>query len=351
MFTFKDSFHFDDFSPSFVETLIVLCFFTELTKELEITDWPGSRISLYFSKVPNTSFCSNYYPSQKMRLVDVDDDTYECLKCFIHTSWKRGYVSQKKSNLRLKFGHYENKILTLNIDVTEWSLFNFNHPSDVVAVVPNVVRKTIEHFLNLNSDEIHFEDNEFDDVELVKQDIDSLYNVIKEYHEANPVDDVIDPQHRSLLPQLRPYQQSAVKWMVQREKPQEPQKLHSLYTQVQSQDGQTLYYNRQGGYLRKDFPAGTKPPTGGILADEMGLGKTVEVLSCMLCNPRMDVPKPKPLEIISISKESRKRRRRRSPSPTEFQLYEHENETLDDKSGEFNDEKQIMQVIINLFDK
>ena len=206
---------------------------------------------------------------------------------------------------------------------------------------------TREHFLNLNSDEIHFEDNEFDDVELVKQDIDSLYNVIKEYHEANPVDDVIDPQHRSLLPQLRPYQQSAVKWMVQREKPQEPEKLHSLYTQVQSQDGQTLYYNRQGGYLRKDFPEGTKPPTGGILADEMGLGKTVEVLSCMLCNPRMDVPKPKPLEIISISKESRKRRRRRSPSPTEFQLYEHENETLDDKSGEFNDEKQIMQVIIN----
>jgi SNF2 family DNA or RNA helicase len=25
---------------------------------------------------------------------------------------------------------------------------------------------------------------------------------------------------------------------------------------------------------------------GGILADEMGLGKTVEVLSCMLNNPR-----------------------------------------------------------------
>ena len=113
-----------------------------------------------------------------------------------------------------------------------------------------------------------------------------------------------------------------------------------------------MFHYRQGGYLRNDFPAGTKPPTGGILADEMGLGKTVEVLSCMLCNPRIDVPKPKPLEIISISKESRKRRRRRTPSPTEFQLYEHENETLDDKSGVFKDE-QIMQVslIFVWFDK
>ena len=31
-------------------------------------------------------------------------------------------------------------------------------------------------------------------------------------------------------------------------------------------------------------------PPGGILADEMGLGKTVEVLSCMLAHPRLDLP-------------------------------------------------------------
>lgn len=29
---------------------------------------------------------------------------------------------------------------------------------------------------------------------------------------------------------------------------------------------------------------------GGILADEMGLGKTVEVLSCLLLNPRQNLP-------------------------------------------------------------
>ena len=82
-------------------------------------------------------------------------------------------------------------------------------------------------------------------------------------------------------------------------------------------------------------------PTGGILADEMGLGKTVEVLSCMLCNPRTNIPKPEPLKVINISKESRKRRHRRTPSPTEFHLYEHENENLDDKNGSFSMKKQV----------
>ena len=83
-----------------------------------------------------------------------------------------------------------------------------------------------------------------------------------------------------------------------------------------------------GGYLVKDLPKSMPMPKGGILADEMGLGKTVEVLSCMLCNPRTDIPKPEPLEVINISKESRKRRHRRTPSPTEFHLYENEDKDL-----------------------
>ena len=86
----------------------------------------------------------------------------------------------------------------------------------------------------------------------------------------------------------------------------------------------------------KDFPKSMPLPTGGILADEMGLGKTVEVLSCMLCNPRVDIPKPEPLEVINISKETRKRRRRRTPSPTEFHLYEHENEDTNEKNESFS---------------
>ena len=91
----------------------------------------------------------------------------------------------------------------------------------------------------------------------------------------------------------------------------------------------------------KDFPKSMPMPKGGILADEMGLGKTVEVLSCMLCNPRTDIPKPEPLEVINIFKESRKRRHRRTPSPTEFHLYENENKDLDETDGSFSGKKTV----------
>ena len=96
-----------------------------------------------------------------------------------------------------------------------------------------------------------------------------------------------------------------------------------------------------GGYLVKDLPKSMPMPKGGILADEMGLGKTVEVLSCMLCNPRTDIPKPEPLEVINIFKESRKRRHRRTPSPTEFHLYENENKDLDETDGSFSGKKTV----------
>ena len=194
------------------------------------------------------------------------------------------------------------------------------------------VRRTMEHFLGLTDTEDLNDNEESNDVEVLKQDIDHLYDVIKNYHSSRNIPDKIDPQHRSLLPKLRNYQKAAVKWMVHREKTfssENENQLHSLYTEVIAKDGTVFYYNRKGGFLVKEMPRVIPLPTGGILADEMGLGKTVEVLSCMLCNPKLDLQKPEPLEIINIYKESRKRRRRRSPSPTEFQLYDKEDETED----------------------
>ena len=104
------------------------------------------------------------------------------------------------------------------------------------------------------------------------------YNIIKDFHSRNEVPDSIDPQHKSLLPKLRPYQKNAVQWMVHREKSLQflddnltkfENELHTLYTKVITKDGTELYYNRKGGFLVKEFPHARPIPTGGILADEM----------------------------------------------------------------------------------
>ena len=101
-------------------------------------------------------------------------------------------------------------------------------------------------------EEVIDEDTCNSEIEILKQDIDKLYAIIKSYHEQNEVPNVhVDPQHISLLPQLRPYQKKAVKWMVYREKFQDPElskQIHPLYTEVNSQNGDVLYYNRKGKF-------------------------------------------------------------------------------------------------------
>merc|ERR1739842_161982 len=114
-------------------------------------------------------------------------------------------------------------------------------------------------------------------------------------------------QHSSLIPQLRPYQKAAVRWMLSKEGfgqevKESPTSLHSLYSEIETSDGMKMYYNRYGCFFVKDKPLTVRSSPGGILADEMGLGKTVEVLSCMLCHPRGSLPKPEYLEPIIVQR-------------------------------------------------
>lgn len=60
-----------------------------------------------------------------------------------------------------------------------------------------------------------------------------------------------------------------------------------MYQEVILESGVSIYFNKYTGYIERDPPMITALRTGGILADEMGLGKTVEVLACILCNPRI----------------------------------------------------------------
>ena len=79
-----------------------------------------------------------------------------------------------------------------------------------------------------------------------KPDIDELYEIVKSSHvsKGDPLPEV-NPQHPSLIPALRPYQKSAVKWMVAKEREAEAatevkegeKSLHGLYTPVMTKEG------------------------------------------------------------------------------------------------------------------
>ena len=235
----------------------------------------------------------------------------------------------KQKMVFLKFHKYYNfsGVMELKICITEDSLVVLNHPSDSRVSVPAEVKRTLNFCFDVPSPIFEATNEE------TVLDVDQMYAKVKVHHDqgnaGRQVRVQVNPQHRSLLPKLRKYQAEAVRWMLEQERyhcnldpdlEEEPPTLHPLYQEVRTQDGTQLFFSSAAGYLTKEAPKGVLSPPGGILADEMGLGKTVEVLACMLCNPRPDVPAPEYLEPIKLKNEKKKKRRRRSPSPVEFHL-------------------------------
>ena len=256
-------------------------------------------------------------------LEDVSDQKFEMLNAF----------SVKQDTAFLKYhGHLELEgVIQLRICIHERSFTSLSHPSDISNRVHPQVKKVLDHCFHFPVPDLT--DKEAEDMNK-NHDIDELYDSVKTFHASNR--DAIaervrlQPQHQSLIPRLRPYQESAVKWMLEQERyrenlelelgEEEAGELHPLYREVSAQDGTVMYYSPVSGYLLRTRPVRTRPPLGGILADEMGLGKTVEILSLMLSNPRPAVPAPDYLEPIIIRSKKKKSRRRRTPSPVEFLL-------------------------------
>ncbi len=311
---------------------------------------------IYVSSVPSMSFAYLQrfvrHPSESLRdfaerqKKATDPDSFDVVKLDLipEVALLEAFgpnIGPKRRGSLLQFDGLKGSVLNVKVTVTEETLVKMSHPSSLPSItVPECAKITLNHFLGLGPEED--EGAASNGYTSERPDIDELYEVVKKYHDKTGAERVseIDPQHPSLLPQLRPYQKAAVRWMLAREKAglntNGAEQLHTLYHEVKTLEGDSLYYNRKGGFLVKDKPLALPHPPGGILADEMGLGKTVEILSLMLCHPKPDVPKPEYLEPIALKKDKKKLRRRRSPSPVEFVLDppEEKPEVVGEESGD-----------------
>ena len=231
------------------------------------------------------------------------------------------------------------KKITLQIYLLKSGLVNLKFPADS-PTMKKPVTTIISYFFGVSPPK-------YGGQLRLKHDIGILFEAIKSFHRQQFYSSK-DVQHPSLIPQLRPYQAAAVRWMLHKEnfdvnpsKTQELKQLHSLYVELKSVDDVLIYYNKYGSFIVKDKPFQNPTCPGGILADEMGLGKTVEVLSCMLCHPRKDVPEQFYQEPIIIEQSFKKRRKKRKSAVNDIFTLKNENEDGEDDKEELknlNDE-------------
>ncbi|KAM4695222.1 E3 ubiquitin-protein ligase SHPRH [Discoglossus pictus] len=156
-----------------------------------------------------------------------------------------------------------------------------------------LVQRLMEKFYNFMIPDAIEENEEESDRELERQNIEELYDYVRQTHQQEDQTLQDGVQHPALIPVLRQYQTEAVNWMLRRENvrnaPTNENSLHLLWREVSTIDGAKIYYNPFTGCIIQDRPIAGPEWPGGILADEMGLGKTVEVLCLILCHPRKDV--------------------------------------------------------------
>uniref|UniRef100_A0A182LS81 RING-type domain-containing protein n=1 Tax=Anopheles culicifacies TaxID=139723 RepID=A0A182LS81_9DIPT len=121
--------------------------------------------------------------------------------------------------------------------------------------------------------------------------VQQFYDQLRLQHQAELVEQescasLDTVQHSRLRPQLRTYQQQAIRWMFHRETV--PQTLPPQYVRLRNRTlAEVDFFMDLYSYTISDVePKPISLPTGGILADEMGMGKTVEILGLMLLNKR-----------------------------------------------------------------
>ncbi|XP_046392650.1 E3 ubiquitin-protein ligase SHPRH isoform X2 [Ischnura elegans] len=267
---------------------------------------------LYVSKIPGRSMLYYEWKNSDPSMSSQEDliTKYYQIEGLLDFSLFSGLHQSKVFSLvftssKLEFEEgivYFNIQVYLHLNSKEESLSNYERP------VNKNVQKVAGHFFNIYPvDEPRHSRREACGLQ---KDIEDLYDAVKAGHSDEmkiKIEEGIF--HPSLLPILRPYQIAAVNWMLKREQlntipGSSDSEMDPAYRKVETLDGKDLYYNPYNGTFELEFPKAKPIPTGGVLADEMGLGKTVEVLACILSNPRKDLPSAEILEPIQILENS-----------------------------------------------
>nr|XP_045617516.1 E3 ubiquitin-protein ligase SHPRH-like [Procambarus clarkii]XP_045617517.1 E3 ubiquitin-protein ligase SHPRH-like [Procambarus clarkii] len=269
---------------------------------------PSSEFWVYVTLEANSSalyfeWSSGESPKKsKQRKKPADNFRHYMIEGVLNAELWQGLSTQRYFDLKLESFDDVSNEMTLSVFLKKGGLSELKHPSDNIQCNESL-GAVVSYFFGVHM-------FAYTGTKNLKHDVEDLFTAVKHWH-ADKEYCSIDVQHPSLIPQLRPYQKAAVKWMLHQEKfgqvkngVDSSSDVHCLFVAITSKDNVTLYFNRYGGFLVKDKPLAVLPTPGGILADEMGLGKTVEVLSCMLCHPRQNIKKPDYQEPINI--ESRK---------------------------------------------
>ncbi|XP_076304854.1 E3 ubiquitin-protein ligase SHPRH [Tachypleus tridentatus] len=212
----------------------------------------------------------------------------------------------KKKTLMLMLAENSLKQGLFYIEIYLKEIFSLQYPSQPVHSSVNTNIQSLMKFLYGIEMPVYK-----DHLLKERQDVEALYSAVRSLQISDEINtenisNVV--QHPLLVPTLRPYQRSAVNWMLEKEQNNSDvsSKLHPLFIEIQTPSQNTLYYNKYGGFFVEEKPLELPSYPGGILADEMGLGKTVEVLACILCHPwpQLNVIKHKKskendLEVIS----------------------------------------------------
>ncbi|XP_065787264.1 E3 ubiquitin-protein ligase SHPRH isoform X2 [Muntiacus reevesi] len=203
---------------------------------------------------------------------------------------------QKKKRIKLYQKPEENNIIKVGIYLLEAGLAKPDYLSDASSRMKKfnqLMKRVMEKLYNFIIPDVLEEDEEGSDSEPEGQDIDELYDFVRQTHQQETRSTQVDVQHPALTPVLRPYQREAVNWMLQmehfRSTPAGENALHFLWREIVTSEGLKLYYNPYTGCIIREYPNAGPQLLGGILADEMGLGKTVEVLALILTHTRQDV--------------------------------------------------------------